>query len=230
MAKVQQGRQKDWCRHLTAAATASLLLGSAQAQFFTPSFQNYQSFAQRSVGYVAATIKPEFTAQAVRQALKPPAIPVKYKYALSRTDFAFKGRPTQQKNCAAMVTKPSDQQQMAQVCLQLFNAAQTIPELRKNNLAAGLTLLISLSLQVQTGAELTSTEIDALQRGLNDVLVDTGVMQGKPGDIQAMYETSVMTGALIIGIAQNGADDGNADLTNTAKTLAAIVLKGMKLN
>ena len=142
MGKLQQGRRS---KKLTAAAIG-LLLGSAQAQFFTPSFQDYRTFAQRSVGYVAATVQPDFTAKAVQQALKPPAAPVKYKYALSRTDFTFKGSPTQQKNCAAMVQKPADQQQMAQVCLQLFKAAQTIPDLRKNNLAAGLALLISVSL------------------------------------------------------------------------------------
>ena len=226
MQKVQAGA--GFGSRLTVVA--ALLLGSAQAQYFTPSFQNYKSFAQASVGYVAATVRPDFTAKAVQQALKPPATPIKYKYDLSKTDFAFKGQPSQQKNCAAMVQKPSDQKQMADACLQLFNAAQSVPDLRKNNLATALTLLIGISLQLQTGAELGETETEALQRGLNDLLVDSGVMKGKQSDIQALYETSVMTGALIAAIAQSGADDGNAEMTNTAKTLAAIVLKGMKLN
>ncbi|OLV19916.1 DUF6683 family protein [Deinococcus marmoris] len=215
---------------LWTVTAAGLLMGSGQAQFFTPSFQNYQTFAQRSVGYVAATVKPDFAALAVQQALKPPATPVKYKYDLARSDFAFKGQPTQQKNCAAMVQKPADQQVMAKLCLDLFNAAQTIPDLRKNNLAAGLTLLLSISLQAQTGSELSDAETNALQRGLNDILVDSGVMKGKQADLQAMYETSVMTGALIAGIAQTGAEDGQPELTDLAKVLAAVVLKGMKLN
>ncbi|WP_161883236.1 DUF6683 family protein [Deinococcus alpinitundrae] len=226
MEKVQAGA--DCGSRLTVMAV--LLLGSAQAQFFTPSFQNYKSFAQASVGFVAATVQPDFTAKAVQQALKPPATPVKYKYDLSKTDFAFKGQPSQQKNCAVMVQKPADQKQMAEVCLQLFKAAQQIPDLRRNNLAAGLALLLSVSLEVQTGTELSGTETDVLVRGLNDLLVDSGVMKGRASDLQAMYETSVMTGALIAGIAQNGAEAGNAEMTDTAKTLAAIVLKGMKVN
>ncbi|GGR39176.1 DUF6683 family protein [Deinococcus ruber] len=201
---------------------------AAQAQFFTPSFQDYRTYAQRSVGYVAATVQPDFTSRAVQQALSPSA-PAKYKYALSKTDFAFKGSPTQQKNCAAMVQTPSDQRQMATACLKLFNAAQSIPDFRKNNLAAALSLLIGLSLQVSKGTELTDTQISTLQRGLNDMLVDAGAMKGKPADIQAMYETSVMTGALIAGLAQNGADEGNTDLTDIAKGLADIVLKQFKV-
>ncbi|ULH16741.1 hypothetical protein MF271_09275 [Deinococcus sp. KNUC1210] len=200
----------------------------AQAQFFTPSFQDYRTYAQRSVGYVAATVQPDFTSRTVQQALSP-AAPAKYKYALSKTDFAFKGSPTQQKNCAAMVQKPSDQRQMAAACLQLFNVAQGIPDFRKNNLAAALTLLIGLSLQVSKGTELTDAQIATLQRGLNDMLVDAGVMKGKPADIQAMYETSVMTGALIAGLAQNGTDEGNTTMTDIAKGLAGIVLKGFKV-
>ena len=35
------------------------LASGGEAQYFTPSFQNYQTYAQRSVGYVAATVRPE---------------------------------------------------------------------------------------------------------------------------------------------------------------------------
>ncbi|THF88864.1 hypothetical protein E7T09_06760 [Deinococcus sp. KSM4-11] len=214
---------------MAATALVGLLGWSGQAQFFTPSFQNYQTFAQRSVGYVAATVRPDFTAKAVQQALSPQTTPVKYKYALSRSDFPFKGSPTQQKTCAAMVQKPDDQRQMATLCLKLFAAAQDIPDFRKNNLASGLALLIGVSLQVSTGSELTDAETDALYRGLNDVLIDAGVMKGKPAEIQAMYETAVMTGALIAGVAQVGTDDHNADMTTVAQTLALVVLKGFGL-
>ena len=215
----------------TAVVTAlAVLLGSSgQAQYFKPSFQNYQTYAQRSVGYVAATAKP-FTLQVVQQALTPQAAPVRYKYDLSRTDFVFKGGPTQQKNCAAMVQKPDDQRQMATLCLKLFGATQQLPGFRKNNLAAGLSVLIGVSLQVKTGHELNKAETEALSRGLNDVLVDTGVMKGKPADLQTMYETAVMTGALIAGIAQAGEDDHDADLTAVAQALAVIVLKGFQVN
>ncbi|WP_157452101.1 DUF6683 family protein [Deinococcus aquatilis] len=216
-------------RKVMGAALAVLLASGGQAQFFTPSFQDYRTFAQRSVGYVAATVQPDFTAKAVKQALSPRATPPTYKYPLVRTDFVFRGSPTQQKNCAAMVQKIDDQRQMAALCLNLFRAAQQLPDFRKNNLAAGLTLLIGLSFQVSTGSELTDAEIASLQRGLNDLLIDSGVMKLKPAEIQAMYETSVMTGALIIGIAQNGADDGNEELTTLARGLAVIVLKGLGL-
>ena len=154
-------------------------------------------WADFSRAYVAATVQPDFTAKAVKQALSPRATPPTYKYPLVRTDFVFRGSPTQQKNCAAMVQKIDDQRQMAALCLNLFKAAQQLPDFRKNNLAAGLTLLIGLSFQVSTGSELTDAEIASLQRGLNDLLIDSGVMKLKPAEIQAMYETSVMPGRCI---------------------------------
>ncbi|MGY2892395.1 DUF6683 family protein [Deinococcus sp. UYEF24] len=228
------GRQaRRLCSALVAVALSSGVPGSgAGAQFFTPSFQNYQTFAQRSVGFVAATVRPDFTSAAVQKALSPSAsaTPASYKYALSKTNFVFKGSPTQQKNCAAMVQKPVDRSQMATLCLKIFNAAQAAPEFHRNNLAAGLMLLIGASVQVSRNTELTEGELAALERGLNDVLVDAGVMRGKPAELQAMYETAVMTGGLIAGIAQSAAEDGNEDQTNLAKVLANTVLKGFGLN
>ena len=217
------GRQATRLRSvLVAVALSSGALGSgAGAQFFTPSFQNYQTFAQRSVGYVAATVRPDFTSAAVQKALRPSATPVSYKYALSKTNFVFKGSPTQQQNCAAMVQKPVDRSQMAALCLKIFNAAQTAPEFHRNNLASGLALLIGASVQVTRNTELTEGDLAALERCLNDVLVDAGVMRGKPAELQAMYETAVMTGGLIAGIAQSAAENGNDDQINLAKVMVS---------
>jgi hypothetical protein len=126
---------------------AALLLGSGgTAQSFTPSFQNYQTYAQRTVDYVAATVKPVFTLRVVESALSPSAAPVSYKSVLSKTNLAVKGGPNQQKNCAAMVQKPDDQRQVAALCMRLFDAAQSAPGFHRNNLAAGLTLLLGASL------------------------------------------------------------------------------------
>lgn len=152
---------------------------------------------------------------------RPPA----YKYALSRTDFKFQGQPTQQKNCAAMAQKAEDKKQLANACLSLFKGIQDMPEFRKNNLAAGLTVLIGISLQVSQGKEIGDAESEALQRGLNDLLVDSGMLQKlKPAEVQALYETSVMTGGLIAAIAQNGADEHDENITKLAKALAKTVL------
>jgi hypothetical protein len=92
-------------RRATLTAPAGLLGSGAHAQSFTPSFRNDQTYAQRTVGYVAATGRPDFTLRVVQQALTPQAAPVTYSYSLSKTDFAFKGNPTQQQTCTAVVRK-----------------------------------------------------------------------------------------------------------------------------
>lgn len=213
-------------RFVWRAILCALMLGSAQAQFFTPSFQNYQTFAQRSVGYVAATVKPDFTAQAVTQALRPPATPVKYKYDLARTDFAFKGPPTQQSRCAQMATRPDDQRQMAALCLGLFQNMEALPEFHKHNVATALAVLIGVSLQVSQGLELGEAETDTLIRGLNDVLIDAQTMKGTRADLQATYESALMTAGLIVTLFQQGDETQDAQLSAAAKTLAQGVLLG----
>jgi hypothetical protein len=54
-------------------------------------------------------------------------------------------------------------------------------------------------------------------------------MRGKAADLQAMYESSVMTGGLIVGIAERGTEDADPELNRLAKLLAAVVLKGFGL-
>jgi hypothetical protein len=60
------------------------------------------------------------------------------------------------------------------------------------------------------------------------VLVDAGVIKGRPAELQTMDEAAVTTGALVAGIAQAGADDSDAALTAVAEALATTVLSRWK--
>lgn len=212
-----------------ATLSAALLLWSG-AQAFTPSFQDYRTFSQRSVGYVAATVTPVFVPQAVAQATRPDAAAPQYRSALQRSDFTFRGSPTQQQTCAAMATQPADQRQMAALCLRLYGLLEAQPDFRKHNLAAALGVLIGLSLQVSRGDALNGGEgldevqSDLLIRGLNDLLVEGGVMNRPPADLQATYERSLMLGGLIVTLYQQGQESGDAQLGAAAKVLADGVL------
>lgn len=156
--------------------------------------------------------------------------PPTFKYALSKSDFKFVGQPSAQKNCAALAEKPADKKQLSDMCLSILKQIEAMPAFRKNNLSSALTVLLGISLQVTSGKEVGDNDAVTLQRGINDLLVDSGMLgKMKAADIQSLYETAVMTGGLIAGIAQAGADDNNEQLTNLASSMAKTVLQSYGL-
>lgn len=210
----------------------ALVPGGAGAQFtFTPSFQNYQTFSQRTYGYVAATVQPVFVSRAVEGATRLEAAAPTYRHALPESDFRPVGAPSGQKNCSALATRPADQSQMAALCLALLKQIEAQEGFRRNNLASALGVLIGLSLQVGRGEGLNGgdgldeAQTDRLIRGLNDLLLDAGTMKGKASDLQAAYESALMTGGLIVTLAQQGRESGDAQLSAAARGLARSVLQ-----
>lgn len=154
------------------------------------------------------------------------ASPTTFKFPLSKTDFKFTGNPTQQANCGKLTTDAAQQQTLVDACLTVFNSVIATPDFRKDNLAEGVALLIGACLQALADQELSDEDSTALERGINDALVDSGVMaKMKPAEVQNTYELAVMIGGLIAGIAQNAKDSSDDSLAQTAKDMAKAVLE-----
>lgn len=212
---------------------ALALLGAGQAQAQYTNIMNGMQFSNMWAANADFTMSQMIQSSRMNalinknasSAATKPTSPT-YKYALSKSDFKFVGQPSEQKNCAALSEKPADKKQLAEACLTILKQIEAMPEFRKNNLSSALTMLLIISLQVTSGKEIGDAEAAALQRGLNDLLVDSGMLNKlKAAEIQSLYETSVMTGGLIAGIAQAGADDGNPQLTKLAGVMAKTVLQ-----
>lgn len=152
--------------------------------------------------------------------------PSSYQYPLSKTDFKFKGKPTQQKACASMTDHPADQQQLAKLCLSLFQQIEANPDFRKHNLATALAFLLGASWQVSEQQEFSDDRLSALQRTLNDQLVSGSALQ-KLGaqDVQKLYESGVMIGGLLLALNEQ-TDQPSRDL---ARALAQAMLHSFGL-
>lgn len=149
-----------------------------------------------------------------------------YQYPLTKTDFKFKGQPTQQRDCAVMTDDPTTRQQLAELCLSLFQQIEGNKDFRRHNLSAALTLLIGASWQVSEGKEFTDERLEAMQRTLNDQLTGGGAMHKlRAPDIQHLYERSVMIGGLVLALS----DQEEQPSRDLAKALAQSVLRSFGL-
>lgn len=147
--------------------------------------------------------------------------PSAFKYPINKTDFVFQGQPSQQKNCGALTQDAAAARQLTDVCLAAYQEVLKLPIFRKNNLSDALTLLIVASLQVKTDQEFSDEESVALERSINDLLVNSGIMtKMKSADIQALYELSIMFSGLVIGIYQNGKETNDQEVIDSAKSMA----------
>ena len=230
-------------RHRVATwfgAVGLLLLSSGQAQYSSGQAQYVNSVSGQRFSTMWAAHEVQISQRMMTQNIitdlgksgatststAAPTTPT-YKYALSRTDFKFQGKPTGQKNCEAISETPDGRKLLSDLCLQIFTEIQKLPELRVNNLASGLALVIGLSLQVARGTELTEEQAEQLLRGVNDLLVDTpGIQKLSTTGRQELYETWVMTGGLISAVAQAGAEANDEPTSALAKALANTVLEG----
>mgnify|MGYP001189968525 CR=1 FL=1 len=94
-------------------------------------------------------------------------------------------------------------------------------ETRKNNVAHALAFLIGISMQVVNEREVSDAESQMLAQAINDELAAAPQFKKlTPKQKQLLYETSVVVGALIGGMAAEAAERGNAELKAQAKTMA----------
>ncbi len=172
--------------------------------------------------------------QAAGRAAPPaPAAPAKaaYRLPITATDFVPAGRRDVPEQLAAGATTPKDRQDLVKAGRDIQRAIEATPGFRPNNVAAGMAVLLGVSLQVARGVEIPDDQSEALMRGLNDVLGELPAFRSLPADKRTRaYDTFVVVGGFIAAIAQQAAQTGDAQMAAQAKAMArdALAQFGMK--
>jgi hypothetical protein len=102
------------------------------------------------------------------------------------------------------------------------------PGFRKNNFANALALLLGVSLQVLTGREIDEADTDALIRDLNEqIAAGDGFRRLTAEQRTVAYDTFVIMGGLIAGIAQTAAESNDAQMARQAQDIARQTLASL---
>ena len=151
----------------------------------------------------------------------PAAKSVTYKYPLSATDFKPAGARNVPQQLGAAVGNPKDRADFEKACREILQAIEATPGFRKNNVAAAMTVLLGVSLQVVNRGEIPGDASQELMRGLNDQVAALPVFAGLPAERRTQfYDTMVIVGGLIAGIAQSAAESNNRELAALAQQMA----------
>ena len=163
-------------------------------------------------------------AQQAAQKAPPPAPAAKkasYKYPITASDFKPAGPRTVPQQLGAAVANPKDRADFEKACRDIQKTIEATPGFRKNNLAAAMTVLLGVSLQVVNGIEIPDDASEELMRGLNDQVAALPALASFPAEKRTQfYDTMVIVGGLIAGIAQNAAETGNGEMATLAKQMA----------
>jgi len=99
-------------------------------------------------------------------------------------------------------------------------------EARKNNVAFAMAFLIAVALGAAGEREVADAEMVSLAQAANDELAASPAYQKLPAkQKQLLYETCVISGALIGGMAAAALETNDAELKAQAKAYAASVLE-----
>lgn len=155
-----------------------------------------------------------------------------FKLPLSATDFKPTGKRDAPEQLAAGATEAGDRQQLIEAGRTILKTVEATPGFRRNNLASAMTLLLAVSLQVHYGKEFSDAQSQVIMRQFNDLLGELPALKTLSAQKRTqMYDTFVVIGGFIAGIAQQGAESGNAELTKQANAMAidALAQFGIKV-
>ncbi len=139
---------------------------------------------------------------------------------ITATDFRPAGRRDVPEQLAASAA-PGDREPIVSACRKVQAALESDPGFRRNNLAYALGALLGISLQVAHGVTLSEAEGDALLQSINDALVAAPEFQRMAPEARTrLYDTALITGGLMAGIAQQGQATGNAAMRDQALAMA----------
>lgn len=163
------------------------------------------------------------TAGAAKKVVAPKA--PAYAKPITATDFKPAGVRNVPEQLSAAVADPKDRAGLVKAGREIIKTIEATPGFRKNNLAAAMAVLLGVSVQVRHGADISDAESEAFMRGLNDVLASTPAFATLGAEQRTRtYDTFIVVGGLIAGIAQVGIETGNADLVRQAKDMAGDAL------
>ncbi len=228
-------------RRFLAACTALLALAAAQAHAQYTNTLNGRQFSnlhaanadflmsqmirQGQWNIMRLSLEQQMRRQqaGARAPAPAPAAPAKasFKYPLAASDFLPAGPRRVPEQLSQAVTDAKERRQFEQACRDILRTVEATAGFRRHNLASAMTLLLGVSLQVARGIEIPDAETDGLMRGLNDQLAGLPAFLSLPADRRTqVYDTMVIVGGLIAGIAQNAAETRNAEMAALARQMA----------
>lgn len=226
-------------RHFAFAAfLAALLAATASAQYTNTlngrQFSNMyaanadflmsQMIQQAGWASMRASINRQAAKGQAAPAQRPaPAAPAKASYAfpIAASDFKPAGARKVPEQLAQAIADPKERAQFVKAASEILATIEATPGFRKNNLAAAMTVLLGVSLQVAKGIEIPDAESEELMRGLNDQIAALPSFATLPADKRTqVYDTMVIVGGLIAGIAQNAAESKDRRMAALAQQMA----------
>jgi len=154
------------------------------------------------------------------------AEPKKATYPFSASDFKPAGpRFMPRQYVESLGPKVKDPDKLIALLDQGMDAYERIPDVRKHNVAYALTALIGSSLQIRHGKKIPDAKAQEMARDINDSLAaKPGFRKLSARDRQRVYETSLVTTLLMLSLHEQGVAQGNEQLKEQARQIAASVL------
>ena len=229
-------------RHLFVLAVLAALIGApASAQYNGGNGMTFSTIYGANANMIANQMVRDAGMQAMRASimanaasstgdrvsvqLKAPAALAEVgksapKRPITATDFRPTGKRDVPEQLAASAA-PGDRQPIVNACRKVQAALESDPGFRRNNLAYALGALLGISLQVAHGVTLGEAEGDALLQSINDALATAPDFQRMSLEARTrLYDTALIAGGLMAGIAQQGQATGNAAMRDQALAMA----------
>ena len=182
-----------------------------------------QSGYQAMRNSIEASVRQKAAAGAVPQApaSNAPGLSRSAKHPITASDFRPAGPRRVPEQLAEHATNARDRADIVKAGRQIHAAIEATPGFRKNNVAAAMTVLLGVSVQVLKGVEFSDAESQSLMRGLNEELAAMESFRALSAEQRTqVYDAFVVTGGFIAGIAQAGAETGNGALQEQARAMA----------
>jgi hypothetical protein len=148
-----------------------------------------------------------------------------YRFPLSATDFAPTSQRAVPERLAATSATPEERAQLAELCRQIQQAIEASPDVRKNNLATAVTILLGSSIQVVSRRTLADAEGVNLLRAVNDAIAGAPSFKGMTQQQRTdAYDAFLVTGGLIASLHAAAQQTEAPAAVSRANDLAAIAL------
>ena len=147
---------------------------------------------------------------------------------ITATDFRPAGARNAPERISAAVADPASRAQMVKACREILATIEATPGFRRNNVAAAVTLVTALSIQVLTGREFDDAQAQGLLQLVNDEIVASGRLKYVPAEKQTrLYDALVISGGLMAGIAHNAAQSNDREMMEVARAMARDALTSL---
>lgn len=198
--------------NMYAANADRLMSQMVQQSGYAAMRASIEAAAKKQGGPGAAQATPTVPSKAAK---------VVWKHPIAATDFTPTGPRRVPEQLAEGAADPKDRGDLVMAGREIQKAIEASPGFRRNNLAAAMTVLVGVSIQVLKGIELSDAESQELMRGFNDELAALDAFRSMPAAQRTqMYDTLVVIGGFIAGIAHAGAETNDRSLQEQARAMA----------